>query len=80
MRFVAWMADGTTVTGTDWSAVPEGVLVVRIWGHPLWGDLILWGLSHYGDPLTLRAGADVDDAVFQRALAAAQTMREYPGG
>lgn len=82
MEWDVWLADGTRRNSSQhtWEDVPDGVLVVRVWGHPSRGKMILWGDAYYGRPDTLKMEARVSDEEFARVLTEAQTTTLPPSG
>jgi hypothetical protein len=63
-----YLDDGSTMNSAQhaWDDVPERIIALKVW-YPT-KKLLLWGLSHYGRPDTLKAGVDVDDSTFQAVL------------
>jgi hypothetical protein len=49
-----------------WEEVPSRVIALKIW-YPK-RKMLLWGLSHYGRPDTLKDGIDIPDNDFDRIL------------
>lgn len=75
-----YLSDGSTRNSREctWENVPHGVLVMRVWGHPKFGKMVLWGDAHYGHPDTIKQEARVSDDEFARVLELAQSNAVPP--
>jgi hypothetical protein len=79
VEWLVYLADGTIRSSSDcrWEDVPDGVLVVRVWGSPK-GEMVLWGDAYYGRPDTLKMEARVSDEAFAHVLTVAWARSEPP--
>jgi hypothetical protein len=78
VEWEVWLTDGRRFSShdTDWSELPDGVLVVKAWfdGHMA----VNWGDGVYGHPATWKQAGWVSDAAFEAALSEAQREELSP--
>jgi hypothetical protein len=76
VEWEVWLTDGRVLSSVShqWADVPDGVLVVRLWG-PNW---VSWGDGVYGQPGTWKNAGWVDDDTFLRVLAEARSPGRLP--
>jgi len=79
MEWEVYLADGSTRDSArhTWDDIPDGVLVVRVWGGPK-GNMLLWGDAYYGRPDTLKMEGQVTNDEFERVLELARGNRNPP--
>jgi hypothetical protein len=58
---------------TQWDDVPNRIIALKIWFPTK--KMLLWGLSHYGRPDTLKEGIDIEDSNFARILEEAKRSK-----